>query len=158
MVWLHDTAFAAWVRESGSLWSYPGILFLHSLGMAIVVGLNWAIDFRVLGVGRRLPLEPMEQMFPLMWFGFWINAITGSMLFVADAITKSKNPVFYVKMTLIALALVDLYFMRKSVFRQGRPVGATLPASAKLLAGSSIVFWAAAITAGRAMAYLGNGR
>src|SRR5687767_12625796 len=31
---LQQTALARWIGESGSLWGYPTILFLHTLGLA----------------------------------------------------------------------------------------------------------------------------
>ena len=55
---LENSGFGLWVRESGSLWSYPTIIFLHSLGLSFVVGLNVAMNLRLLGVAARLPLAP----------------------------------------------------------------------------------------------------
>ena len=41
-----------WVRESGSLLGYPAILFLHTIGLATVAGLNGAI---ICGCWGRIP-------------------------------------------------------------------------------------------------------
>ena len=30
--WVESTAFSTWIRESGSLWSYPIVLTLHTMG------------------------------------------------------------------------------------------------------------------------------
>jgi hypothetical protein len=60
---IENTGFSVWVRESGSLWSYPTIIFLHSLGLAFVIGLNAAIDLRLLGCAPRLPIAPMKRLF-----------------------------------------------------------------------------------------------
>lgn len=154
--WLHDTAFAAWVREADTVWAYPTVLFLHSLGMAILVGLNSALDLRILGVGRRIPLAPLARFFPLMWCGFWINAMSGTALFMADAVQKAANPVFYIKLLLIALSIVNMRLLKTKVFGAPDVDTRPLPANAKLLATTSLVFWMGAITAGRLMAYLGN--
>ena len=35
---LENMQFSIWVRESGSLWAFPMILFMHTLGMSIVAG------------------------------------------------------------------------------------------------------------------------
>src|SRR5205809_423377 len=104
LVWLESTGPASWVRESSSLWAYPTVLFLHTLGMAIVAGLSTAIDLRILGLAPGVPVSPLEKLFPLIWIGFWINAFSGTLLLMADATTKFLNPVFYVKLTFIALA------------------------------------------------------
>src|SRR4051794_8756156 len=57
LVWLEQTALASWVRESSSLWAYPTILFMHTLGMSMVAGLSSAIDLRIVGVGREIPIS-----------------------------------------------------------------------------------------------------
>lgn len=158
LTWLHDTNFAVWVREADSVWAYPFILFLHSLGMAILVGINAAIDLRILGIGRRIPLGPLEGFFPLMWFGFWINALSGTALFMADAVQKAANPVFYIKLFFVALALVNMWLIKAYVFRDPNVGTRPLSAKVKLLATTSLVWWMAAITAGRLMAYIGNAR
>ena len=38
LVWLESLPLSVWVRESGSLWSYPTVLFLHTVGLAFAVG------------------------------------------------------------------------------------------------------------------------
>ena len=88
LVSLEQTAFAAWVRESSSLWAYPTILILHTIGLAFLVGINAAIDLRIAGFGSGEPIAPMEKLFPVMWIGFWINAVSGLALTIADATTK----------------------------------------------------------------------
>ncbi len=69
------TAPAVWARESESIWAYPTILFLHTLGLGVLVGFTTAIDFRILGFSSHLPLAPMGRFFRLVWIGFWINAL-----------------------------------------------------------------------------------
>ena len=44
---LEDSAFSTWLRESTSLWAYPTILTLHTVGLAVLVGLNATVDLRV---------------------------------------------------------------------------------------------------------------
>jgi hypothetical protein len=51
---IENTAFGIWVRESGSMWSYPMIITFHAWGMAMLAGLSAVIDLRILGRdGRR---------------------------------------------------------------------------------------------------------
>ena len=154
-VWLESTGLAGWVRESPSLWGYPTVLFLHSLGMTIVVGLALALDFRVMGVAPQIPIEPLEKLFPLMWAGLLINAVSGTLLLIADASTKFANPVFYVKLLCIAAAIVVTILMRRRLYGNPAIDKAPITQNLKLLALSSLVFWIGAITAGRLMAYVG---
>lgn len=149
--WVETLPFCIWIRESGSMWAYPAFLFLHTLGLGMVVGLNSAIDLHILGFAPRVPVAPLEKFFPYMWWGFWINAASGFVLLMADATTKVISPVFYVKMGCIFLAVLTFYMMRKQVFRTPEIV----PTSGKVLAALSLVLWTGAVTAGRLMAYLG---
>jgi hypothetical protein len=152
---LENSAFGAWVRESSSLWAYPTILFLHTVGLGFLVGLNAAIDLRILGFAPRVPLAPMQKFYRIMWGAFWINALSGTALLIADATTKMTNPVFYIKLGFITLAVITMVVIRRRVF--GRPSLDLTPlaSSAKALAIASLIFWAGAITAGRLMAYFG---
>jgi len=155
LLWLEQTRFAVWVRESGSLFAFPGILLLHTYGMALVVGIVAAIDLRILGFAPALPLAPLEKFLPILWVAFWLNAVTGTILLAADAAAKLTNPDFYVKMGFIALAVVNQWMIQKQVLRDPQIDHAPFPGRAKLLAVTSLVFWAGAITAGRLLAYVG---
>ena len=93
---LETTGFATWLRESGSIWAYPTMLTLHTTGMGVLVGANWALDLRFLGVASSLPLSGLERLFRAMWIGFWVNFVTGVMLFAADATTKGTTNVFVI--------------------------------------------------------------
>jgi hypothetical protein len=155
LVWLENTGFGAWVRESPSMFAYPGILFLHTVGLGFLVGTNVVVDLRLLGFAAQAPLGPLEAFFPVMWAGFWINAISGTALLIADATTKFANPVFFVKMGLVALSVVNMVLIRRKVLRGPGAAAGSVPAIGKVLAITSMILWAGAITAGRLMAYLG---
>ena len=71
--------------------------------------------------------------------------------------TKAQNPIFFIKMALIVVGVVNMWAMRRQVFRRSG-IAASGSFTGKMLAVTSLVVWAAAITAGRLMAYLGNTR
>jgi hypothetical protein len=155
LVYLEQSRFSIWVRESGSLFAFPGILLVHTYGMAILVGIVVAIDLRILGFAPALPLAPLEKFLPLLWVAFWINAVTGTILLVADATTKMTNPDFFIKMGFIAAAVVVQRLIQKRVFGTHQiGFGAVTP-NARLLAVASLTCWLGAITAGRLLAYVG---
>jgi hypothetical protein len=154
--WLSQTPLAAWARGSDSIWGYPTILFLHTFGLAILVGLTTAIDFRVLGFAEHVPLALLDRFFRFVWLGFWINAVSGILLLMITP-TKAQNPIFFIKMALIVVGVVNMWALRRRVFRRSG-IAASGSFTGKMLAATSLVVWAAAITAGRLMAYLGNTR
>ncbi len=151
---LQNSAIMDWVRESGSLLGYPFILFLHTIGLATVAGLNGAIDLRLLGVASRIPLSSLSRFFPFIWIAFAVTAASGLTLLIADAESKLGSAVFYVKMVFVALALINLHLLKTRVFTDPGLDTQPLSAQAKVLALSSLLFWVAATTAGRLMAYI----
>jgi len=152
---LEQSGFSIWVRESGSLLAFPGILLLHTYGMAVLVGIVAVVDLRILGFAPALPFAPLEKFLPMLWVAFWVNAATGTMLLVADATTKLRNPDFFVKMACIALAVVAQRMIQRRVFGGPEAAAGPFPAQAKMLAVMSLVCWLGAILAGRLLAYVG---
>ena len=150
---LENSGFGTWLRESTSIWAYPAILTLHTLGLGVLVGGNALIDLRLLGWGKTIPLEPLEKLFPIMWAGFWVNAISGVALFVGDATTKGTTWVFMTKLAIIVVGVLMLIALRRSVYGRGAALAIETPAS-KTLAAASLVLWFLAIVTGRYMAYV----
>ena len=152
---LDQSSFSSWVRESPSILAFPTVLLIHTIGMALCVGVSAAIDLRLLGFAPGLRLAPMRRYFPILWLGFWANAVTGTILVMQDAYSKMHNIDFYVKMVFIALALINLRMIRKRIFEDPQLDNGPLPSSARMLAVLSLIFWLGAITAGRLLAYVG---
>jgi hypothetical protein len=149
LIWLETSALSVWVRESPSLFAFPTVLSFHTLGMGIVAGLSAAIDLRILGFAPRVPLAQTTRYYPVLWFGFWMNAVSGVVLLVGYPTKALTNPVFYGKLACVALGVVVQMVIRRRVLNEGGPV----PASGRWLAAASLTLWAAAITSGRFLAY-----
>lgn len=148
---IEQLPYSMWVLQA----PYSTILFLHSMGMALVAGFSAVIDLRLLGFGAKIPIKPMEKLFPWMWWGFALNAITGGSLLMADATTKGRNPDFWVKMVLVFTGIAVLRMIQKKVFADPRLDVDRVQGSAKGLAWISLICWVGAITAGRLLAYVG---
>src|SRR3954452_15508033 len=151
MVWLERTALATWARESPSLWAYPTILTLHTVGLGIVVGANAVIDFRLLGFAPRISLPTLSPLFRFMLWAFLVNAATGIVLFMSEATTKSRQPIFYVKLTLIGLALWNTVITRRAMQRDRLVDTPGGDGRYQWIALASLALWTGAITAGRLM-------
>ncbi len=152
---IEQMPFFMWVLQSGSIWAYPTILTAHTIGMMVLAGTAAIINLRLLGIASTTPIRPLERLYPLMWFGFWINLVTGTVLMLEDATTKLTNPDFYVKMCFVFLGVVVLKVMRSKVFGDPDLDKAPVSGPAKGLAWASMACWLGAITAGRLLAYLG---
>jgi hypothetical protein len=153
--WLDQSAVGIWVRESPSLFAYPGIITLHTAGLALLVGINAVIDLSILSSTPGPSLAPLAKLFPVMWFGLWLNVLSGVALLIADATTMLPNPVMWIKFVLVALAVVNMRLITHGVFRD-LSLQSTVPTRAKALAVTSLVLWTGAIVAGRLTAYIGQ--
>jgi hypothetical protein len=97
----------------------------------------------------------MRRYVPIVWVAFWINAISGVLLLIGYPTKALTNPVFYLKLLLIAVGLVLFRRIGQRVFHES-PVEQTEPAILHRLAIISLVCWVGAITAGRFLAYTYN--
>jgi hypothetical protein len=154
LLWLSSTDFARWVNESETIFGYSGILFLHTLGLAIVAGASVVVNLRVLGAASRISVTAMRPLFRYMWLGFCLSALSGAMLFAADAPRKAANPLFEFKLALIAIAVAVMAMMDRRLLQaeSGTQLAGSNP-RLKGLAIASLLIWAAAIAAGRLVAY-----
>lgn len=152
--WLQDTPLAIWVAEAETIWAYPTILTLHTVGLSVLVGANAVIDFRLLGYSPGTPLPALKKLFGPMWFALAINAITGVLLFISAARVTGVLITYYAKLTFIALALMTLMRIRRIVFDSDAAPQAAMPRGARWLAVLSLFLWLAATTAGRMNAYV----
>ena len=151
LTWLESTGLSTWVREGESIWAFPSILTLHTFGLGLLVGANTIVNLRLLGIGSRVPLEPLRPLFNVMWAGFWLNAFTGTLLFAADATERGTSVFFLAKLVFVAIGVSAMVAIRRSAFDAppDAPVG-----SPKLMALVSLAAWTAAITTGRLLAYV----
>jgi hypothetical protein len=162
---LEQTDFSTWLRESD--WGYPVVLCVHAVGMGMVVGITWMYCARILGYAKSFPLAGFDRLFGLAWFGFAINAISGVLLLIGEPRRLAAAPAFWIKIVLIVFAGLALWALSKALhgaFEHAdahdlpAPNGAiagdvVITSSARIAAICSIVFWVAAITAGRIIGY-----
>src|SRR5688572_13466043 len=158
--WLESTSLAVWLGESPSVWAHPTVLTLHTAGLAVLVGACWVLDLRLLGINRHVPLTAFRWVFPVVAIGLTVNIVTGVLLFIKNATTWGTAVPFLVKMCLVAASVATLVPIRAHVLRgDAVGVGPAEPPRARagavrLWAVASILFWSAAVTAGRLLAYL----
>ena len=150
---LQQSAFTDWFLGSPSIWAYPTVLTLHTVGMAILVGASFVINLRVLQVSGLIPLHRLQPLYRFVWIGFTINLVSGLILFITEAEDRVVDPVFGVKMASIAVALaLGVVVKRRAIDRMDAPQAATV--QTRSLAAAALAMWTVAIVAGRLMAYL----
>ena len=132
--------------------------FLHTLGLTMTVGLSAVLALRLIGFASRIPMPPLARYYPLIWTGFWLALASGVVLFMADATTMGTNPVFGLKLLLVAAALGLTAVIHRRVLRphanpKGRPPTQPVLTALGLV---SLFLWLAAIAAGRLTSYVGG--
>ena len=150
---IEESGFSTWMRESESPFAFYFVLLFHTFGLALLVGANAVLDLRILGVAREIPLAPLKRLFSIMWLGFVVNALTGVLLIIAYPTKALTNPVFYMKLTFIGLAVWIITLLRDRVFDDPGLGEPAMMARGSTLAKWSLLLWIGAITAGRLLAY-----
>lgn len=146
--WLQNTSLGVSIGEN---W-FPYVESVHVVFLAVVAGTIFTVDARLLGLAsRHLRFTYLSQrLLPWTWGAFVGAAVTGSLMFMANATTYAANKPFLIKMGLLVLAGLNmLYFQfvtHRDVARwdEGRASGAARAAG--LL---SILLWTGVIGFGR---------
>ncbi len=111
--------------------------------MALLLGSIVVVDLRLLGAGASLDREAVLRLaLPVSSAGFLLAALAGFLLFATDAPDYAANPVFLVKLAVIAAALMNALFLR-----------VWTPYSRSSAAVLSLGLWTAALILGRWIAY-----
>lgn len=152
--WLEKSSWAVGIRQS--LWLYPALEIVHILGIVLVVGAAFLFDLRLLGFSRNLPVAGLSKhLLPWSQRGLIFIVPSGILLFITNALALGTDPVFWTKITLIAIAALNVFVFHRFVYRPFKRTGTAreLPAAARVCAGVSIVVWVAVVACGRLLAY-----
>jgi hypothetical protein len=150
---IEHSGLSIWLRESLSLLALPGVLTAHTMAMGFLAGTNVLIAIRLLGFPREVPIPAMNGLFPLIWLAFWVNVITGVLLVVAYPTKAMTNPLFYVKLVLVACSVGCVPALRRYVTGSGDADVRMTTGRGRLVAAAAISLWAATIVAGRLLPY-----
>ena len=154
LIALEQSALGAAIRQS--TWAYPAANVGHIVALTLFAGGVAAMDTRLLGAFAAAPpasiVRPARRVAML---GLLLMALTGSVLFTAEASHVAMNPVFQIKAALIALGVLNALLA-------ARPLDAVLdraaafeplPARVRLAALASLLIWTSVAACGRLIAY-----
>ncbi len=152
LTWLEALPLSVWVHESPSIWAQPTVMTLHTMGMGVLVGASWVLDLRLLGISPDIPLSAFRWVFRAVGISLVVNVVTGVLLFMARATLWGTAIPFLIKILLVVASAATVLPLRKYIL-QSAPDQRDVSGAARRLAVLSIATWAAAITAGRLLAY-----
>ena len=154
LTWLESTAYAQWILTGLTGW--PLVLTSHAIGLAIAVGTVYAINMRLLGLYKAIPLSSAQELLNLAWVGIGINVISGFSLFMTQASFYVTSFPFLVKISAIILGIIVLVLQQKMMKRELPSWEASgVSAKGRNMAIASLVLWTLAVVTGRLIAYLG---
>lgn len=156
LAWLEASALGHAMRETGP-WTYGLVNLAHIIGIATLFGPVLALDLRLLGVWRHVPLGALSDVLvPIARAGFGIAACAGLAMLSANATEYSGNPFLLIKFPAIALALVNVAVLSRTSGWQTRHARQPDDGEARQLAvlgGVSLTCWMVAVAAGRMIGY-----
>jgi hypothetical protein len=139
-----------------SIYVYPLVNAAHILGFALLVGTIVALDARILGYARTVPLaDAARLLLPFTIGGLVLAIVAGVALFIVKPQEYWANPVFLVKLGLIVLAVANAFSFRlRPAWRMAHDGGIVTPGlrASDVL---SLCLWIAVLFAGRLIAFFG---
>jgi hypothetical protein len=149
--YFEDSALADNIRENDLL--FPLIESVHVLSICLVVGSILVVDLRLLGLAsiNRPVSRVANGILPLTWSAFAIAVASGSLLFISNATKYLENGYFVAKILLICAAGLNMAVFH-AISARDLPKWEnekTLPLSAQLAGGLSILLWVSVVTCGR---------
>ena len=134
----------------------PVIQTVHIIAISAIMGSIVLIDLKVLGLAlpsQSVP-ELSKRLLPWTWWALPALLISGAPFIFARPAKYEVNPVFKVKVVLMALAIaLTLAFNFTSAHDQAYWERTSGRGTAKLMALASIVLWVGVVLAGRWIAY-----
>ena len=154
LAWMEGTAYSEWIVAG--LLGWPLMLSMHAVGLAIVVGIIFALNLRMLGFFKPIPYAAVDGLLAFGWVGIALNVFSGVSLFMAQATFYVTSIPFIVKITFIILGIANLYYTQGVLKREATSWDAsgTITQQGTWLAITSLAFWTLAVVGGRLIAYL----
>ncbi len=152
LAFIEESDLSTWIRGDSML-AFPTIITLHTICMGLLAGTSAAIDLRILGVAPGIPLHPLRRFYPMMWLALAINAVTGVLMVIGYPTKQLTNPLFYIKLSLVTLAVWLVYRIGAEVLFAPAADQKALTGRAKTMAAASLAAWVSLIIAGRLLEY-----
>lgn len=154
--WLGNTPLSMAIQDR--YWVIPMVQTVHILAISVVMASMVMLDLRLLRVlGRTQSIPEVAHRFlPWVWSAVLVLLASGTILIIGEPGRELLSQVFWLKMTLLACALVvtaafQYALKRRAEFWERRRAVAGVTAIA------SLMLWVGILAAGRWIAYVEHG-
>ena len=147
--WMESTPVAQTIRHSAQLIAL--LESIHLIGLTLLLGTILMVDLRLLGlgIGRSPASRIARELRGWTTAGLVIMLLSGPLLLSSEAIRCYRTPAFWIKMALLAIALVFHFTIHKKVVSEEPPAPGQ---RVRWTAGLSLVLWTSIALAGKAIA------
>jgi hypothetical protein len=122
----------------------------HILGIALLLGPILALDARLFGAFRTVPLAIIGPFLSgTAKLGIGLAIVTGLTLFSVTPQDYVDNPAFLTKLALLMLAIINAVTLDRSEAWHAAIAGNANAARLKIQAAASMMLWLAVLVAGR---------
>jgi uncharacterized membrane protein len=131
-------------------WAF--MMDLHFIGLVMIIGAVGALDLRMLGFAKQLPIASVHRLVPWALAGFGINVATGVLAFIGMPAYYTYDLAFWIKIfaiLLLGLNAAAFYLTNTFTVVEHMGPGEDAPPPAKIIAASSLILWLGVITLGR---------
>jgi len=153
--WLAATRWSVALHQSVYVW--PLLESLHVLCLALFVGTTMMLDLRLLGVAMtHIPAAAFtDRLLPWTRAAFGVMVATGALLFTATPVTYYDSLFFRMKLALLAVAGMNVWFFHARTRRriQHWDTAVVPAAAARVAAIVSLAAWSGMVITGRLVAY-----
>jgi hypothetical protein len=153
--WLAATPLSHTIQTTG--WIIPALQTIHILSVAAVFSSAILVDLRIWRLlDRDVPLPDVARRFlPTILMVLLILLVTGSLLIIGEPRRSLLNSTFYLKMALLAVAILLTAGLQRSISSSPNSwdKGLTQRIAARFAATVSILVWCGILFAGRWIAY-----
>ena len=153
--WLAATPLSHTIQTTK--WVIPALQTIHILSVAVVFSSAILVDLRLWRLlNRDLPLPEVARRFlPTIWPVLLVLLITGGLLIVGEPRRSLLNSTFYLKMALLAVAIMLTALLQWSLSSSPSfcEKDRSRRTAAQLTATVSILIWCGILFAGRWIAY-----
>ncbi len=149
--WLQASSLAVFIHDKA--WLFTTIQVVHVTAISFMIGSIAVVDLRLLGLrstGRPVT-ELTREVLPWTWAAFVVAALAGSLMFVSQAVAYSMNTTFWIKISIMILAGINMLIFEFITVRsvQNWDRDPAPPLAAKLAGGISISCWLLVFVFGR---------
>jgi hypothetical protein len=155
LVELQQSALSEWLAIS--MLGFPTLIALHSVGMAVVVGLSLIVSLRLNGLLPDIAIDLVPKLLTVAIWGFTLNFVTGAFLFITRGPEYIVSLTFLTKMLLVVVSAAIIFWLRWHVKLVGAaPQAVNADKAARVLSLVATATWFGAVVAGRLIAYLSS--